>query len=198
MLIAARNAIAGGKKRLPYDAEVEYLESDRSSLVDTGIDLFDSTDFDFHLKFQVLALYDYVTLWAESTDSAESWIYSNGLCAVRIQNIRVTPQYRINIGSVIDYKITGRNNDNIFIDINGTTQTLNVIWNPVANMMLFGGYGNTGGQWRFFSLKLSKDGELVRDFIPVRVGQVGYMYDRVSRTLFANQGTGAFIVGPDV
>ena len=42
------------------------------------------------------------------------------------------------------------------------------------------------------------DGVLVRDFIPVRVGQVGYMYDRVSGQLFGNAGTGAFIVGPDV
>ena len=33
--------------------------------------------------------------------------------------------------------------------------------------------------------------------IPVRVGQVGYMYDRVSGQLFGNQGTGNFILGED-
>ena len=43
------------------------------------------------------------------------------------------------------------------------------------------------------------DGEdnLMADFIPVRVGDVGYMYDRVSGELFGNSGTGAFIIGPD-
>ena len=35
------------------------------------------------------------------------------------------------------------------------------------------------------------------DLIPVRVGQVGYMYDKVSRQLFGNSGTGNFILGND-
>ena len=35
------------------------------------------------------------------------------------------------------------------------------------------------------------------DFIPVRVGDIGYLYDRMSGQLFGNQGTGAFIIGPD-
>ena len=35
------------------------------------------------------------------------------------------------------------------------------------------------------------------DGIPVRMGEVGYLYDRVSGTLFGNAGTGEFIVGPD-
>ena len=38
----------------------------------------------------------------------------------------------------------------------------------------------------------------VLDMIPVRVGQVGYMYDRVSKTLFGNSGTGSFTLRPDV
>ena len=38
----------------------------------------------------------------------------------------------------------------------------------------------------------------VRNFIPVRVGNVGYMYDKVSGQLFGNSGTGNFILGPDV
>ena len=38
----------------------------------------------------------------------------------------------------------------------------------------------------------------VLDLIPVRKGNIGYMYDRVSGQLFGNQGTGAFIIGNDV
>jgi len=36
------------------------------------------------------------------------------------------------------------------------------------------------------------------DLIPVRVGQVGYMYDKISNKLFGNSGTGSFILGPDL
>lgn len=48
----------------------------------------------------------------------------------------------------------------------------------------------------FFSVR--RGGLYVIDFIPVRIGQVGYMFDRVSGTLFGNSGTDNFIVGSDV
>jgi hypothetical protein len=35
------------------------------------------------------------------------------------------------------------------------------------------------------------------DLVPVRIGNVGYMYDKVSGKLFGNAGTGNFILGPD-
>ena len=42
-----------------------------------------------------------------------------------------------------------------------------------------------------------REDNLMADFIPVRVGDVGYMYDRISGQLFGNAGTGAFVIGPD-
>lgn len=36
------------------------------------------------------------------------------------------------------------------------------------------------------------------DLISVRVGQVGYMYDKVSGQLFGNAGTGTFVLGNKV
>lgn len=44
----------------------------------------------------------------------------------------------------------------------------------------------------------NKSNILVRDFIPVRRGNVGYMYDKVSGKLFGNAGTGQFILGNDI
>ena len=42
-----------------------------------------------------------------------------------------------------------------------------------------------------------REDRLMADFIPVRVGDVGYMFDRVSGELLGNNGTGSFVVGPD-
>jgi hypothetical protein len=56
-------------------------------------------------------------------------------------------------------------------------------------------FGNT--RIRLYFVKLYKLNVLVGDFIPVRVGQVGYMYDKISHQLFGNSGTGSFILGPD-
>lgn len=49
---------------------------------------------------------------------------------------------------------------------------------------------------------VSEGGNIVRDFIPVRFmnengQQEGAMYDKVSKQLFRNKGTGSFTIGPD-
>lgn len=49
-----------------------------------------------------------------------------------------------------------------------------------------------------YDLKIYESGVLVRDMYPVRVGQVGYMYDKISNRLFGNSGTGTFTLGPDI
>lgn len=56
--------------------------------------------------------------------------------------------------------------------------------------------GWTTGVVRISSVKI--DDGLTFDAIPVRVGNVGYMYDKVSGKLFGNAGTGDFILGPDI
>jgi hypothetical protein len=50
---------------------------------------------------------------------------------------------------------------------------------------------------RCYSFKLAENKTVIFDSIPVRVGNVGYMYDRVSGQLFGNSGTGEFILGAD-
>jgi hypothetical protein len=51
---------------------------------------------------------------------------------------------------------------------------------------------------KVYYCKIWNGGNLVFDAIPVRVGQVGYMYDRVSGQLFGNSGSGDFVLGNDV
>ena len=49
---------------------------------------------------------------------------------------------------------------------------------------------------RYF--KIWSGSTLVRDYIPVRVGQVGYLYDKVNKTLYGNVGSGSFTYGNDI
>lgn len=58
--------------------------------------------------------------------------------------------------------------------------------------------GTSGFDCRLQSLQIYQNSELVRDFIAVRVGQVGYLYDSVSEELFGNNGTGSFTLGQDI
>ena len=59
-------------------------------------------------------------------------------------------------------------------------------------------YDSLGLYAKIYGQKIYLNNVLVRDFIPVRVGQVGYLYDKVSGQLFGNLGTDSFILGPDL
>ena len=49
-----------------------------------------------------------------------------------------------------------------------------------------------------YYLKLWQGTTLVRDFIPCRIGETGYMFDKVTETLFENNGTQSFTLGEDI
>ncbi|MBR6010493.1 MAG: hypothetical protein IKP35_03730, partial [Alphaproteobacteria bacterium] len=58
---------------------------------------------------------------------------------------------------------------------------------------------NEGATIRIYSAKLYDNGQLVRDFIPVRrnIDGVLGMYDKVTETLYTNAGSGNFYPGQD-
>lgn len=50
---------------------------------------------------------------------------------------------------------------------------------------------------KIFSLKIESNGNNY-EFIPVRIGNIGYLYEINSGELFGNAGTGNFTLGPDI
>ena len=53
------------------------------------------------------------------------------------------------------------------------------------------------GNGKLYSAKIRKNNVLVHNLIPVRIGQIGYLYDTISGTLYGNKGSGSFILGHD-
>lgn len=49
---------------------------------------------------------------------------------------------------------------------------------------------------RFFAATVVVDGVLLRDYIPVRIGDSGCLYDKVTKQIFECE-SGSFVVGPD-
>lgn len=53
--------------------------------------------------------------------------------------------------------------------------------------------------FKLYSLKCwDESGNLVRSFLPFRIGTTAYLYDEVSRSIFSNLGAGVFTYGSDV
>lgn len=91
-----------------------------------------------------------------------------------------------------------------YLTVNGITTSASftrAISNSNSTIKLFKSGSSTTTNYfsgRMYYFKLYQSSALVRDYVPVRVGQVGYMYDKVSRQLFGNSGTGNFTLGNDV
>lgn len=192
---------------LPYDAEVEYLESTGTQYIDTGILIDGTGTFSFEVK---------TTLTDRSSSGSiigtrES---SSGYTRYKSYNIfnMSTTQIRADLlgkKTVGDMKINTTANT-LIIKFDTSTQSLTVNGvNKAASstnqscsypFYLFSvNNGNTANiPQRLEYFKFVKNGNTIMHLIPVRVGTVGYMYDKISGTLFGNDGTGDFVLGNDI
>ena len=187
---------------LPYDAEIEYLESDGNQFIDTNY-IPTGTDNEFEISFRYLG---YVNIDPTNPSFAQifyAFISSNHLMyriiirksdsASNIYNGNIYNAGNLILSKNIDY-IVKANSSNIIVN------------NVYINWAFVSGQTNTAKirilktdtKARIKSFKWVKGNNVMFDMIPVRVGQVGYMYDKVSGQLFGNSGTGNFILGNDV
>ena len=204
MLINLRNAMMAGK-RLPYDAELEYLESTGTQWIDTGY--VPTADDSFYCRVKQNIIQDQA-FWGLA---GVAYLFWNG---VATNNSTFGGHPAIGNGRVNDVNPLGDTNwheilcqpSGILVDgIQITMQVTAQAQSPLNTVALFaravnsaGGGVAKNGQGRISAFKVERNGVLVRDFIPVRRGTVGYLYDRVSKRLFGNAGTGDFVLGPDV
>lgn len=195
-----RRRVYGGKS-LPYDAEIEYLESNGNQWIDTGV--APSRDLSFHCIFSTptgggigygAPGYGNVfgTRNSSSNNEYQLTLYYSGTVSIGKRNSSLG--FYQNTKN--DISFDGRNT----VSVNGVDKSITTseFTLNVGTIVLFAirdaGKVTQRQAGKIYSCSFGS----VRDFIPVRIGQVGYMYDKVSGQLFGNAGTGAFILGPDV
>ena len=186
-----RRRYMGGVKGLPYDAEIEYLEADGTQWLSTGITAKNGIDV------IIDCLYTYspsgTKVMVGSSASSGWWAGStNGKWGVTNQTTNNPSSL---VRHIIDVKYT--TNTEIYVDgvFCARQSRRGTVADPIA---LFNAYNSSfQSNARLYSA-IIKDGDtIVFDAIPVRVGQTGYLYDKISGTLFGNSGTGDFILGSD-
>ena len=193
MLVAARTAAWSGKA-LPYDAEVEYLESTGTQWIYTGYTKSQCPYFSLDVQPLIT-----------NVDSAMFGAYADGYT---VQQYLGRWRWFDNGWTLTDIPVDITRTTNItknakgwFVDGEITKTSSGLEGN--LSLVLFGTNSNNGVNKGAKSLRVNhlslfdKNSILVADFIPIRRGNIGYMFDRVSGELFGNSGTGAFIIGPD-
>jgi hypothetical protein len=191
--------------------EIEYLENYTGrEAIDTGIYGTHTTQVSFEVMFFYTSVTDYTggdafgsgiinwdntintlgVTYNRSNDALYSFL-GNHYKELRGLNLLTGIKHTITYSSKGTW-VNGVKKQNGWY--NNSFQTLYTI-----SAMVSRGYLGLGGsrKARLYNFSISDNGILVRDLIPVRVGNVGYMYDKVSGKLFGNAGTGSFILGPD-
>lgn len=193
-------------KSLPYDAEIEYLESSGKQYIDTGIVPYpDSTGFEGTVEYVALSggindSDNYIFGVRQNSQHTRFWAgVANRFLRGAIGTFKSTEiVVNINTKRVMTFNLNGNakitfGSDEFVMDTSSFTLQRN------AYLFAANDQGNPSfySSAKLYFAKIYEGTTLVRDFIPVRVGQVGYMYDKVSGQLFGNQGTGNFVLGPD-
>ena len=199
---------------LPYDAEVEYLESTGTAYINTGITPT--------LSYSVEMEFKWVSPWSETDGSGTLFGTMVGWNANTFMVVCTANSSKTELYNCWGNKNTYNNNKNYinglldgwhslsfrnkttYIDGTAIAGTTNGTGNPTGNVYVFcANYKNTatygsGTTKQIRSFKMyDASSNLVMDLIPVRKGTTGYMYDKVSKQLFGNAGTDAFVLGRD-
>jgi hypothetical protein len=191
---------------LPYDYKVEYLESRNGAYINTLLGTNNNYVIDCRFK---------VVNPTANISPFGFWVYAN--TALRIY-------WRGSGSFYYQYKSTNAINTNIItkdewhnvlftsekVIFDGQQFSPSTASNYVNNNIKFILFGNTSSNtgFEFMStnesfidiayISISLNNSKIADFIPVVKHNVGCMYDKVSKQLFYNSGTGQFIVGPRI
>lgn len=213
MMIAARESFAAAaRKRLPYDAEVRYLQSSGTQYFDTATQAADDVGYEMSVvDVSSFPTINMTTLFAGVfgssnrygaglTSSASStrfslfgwWnsamptatfnvsVLSNSVIGVNFANSR-----HVRIGSVYDQSITQTYNPSGTVIRILNAKRMATGANSFANCCIC----------KLSRFRVSRGSSVVADYVPVRVGTTGELYDRITGTFATRVGT--FTVGPD-
>ena len=209
--LARRRMMMGGSAKL-YDAEVEYIENDGQCIIDSKVN--SNSNLIIEAKFYIpritgtlygswlyggrnlnntIQMQGLLSPPADSTNTLQARYYTTMPCPHNYQGIVSVLQFR-NIFMELEH------NDIVTFD------TYNFSLN--TSIWIFGfnastgthKYDNTHPGSRLYYWRVSNGSTVLQDLIPVRKGNRGMMYDKVTGQLFDRIDDGLdahFIPGPD-
>lgn len=198
-----RRKLIVGNNKLPYDAEIEYLESGDGYCIistDTILTGYDNTIYaKFLIKGYTSEASTYANVWGCYAGEAYNTyrvIRGGSNSSIGVYNGRRASNgytgQALALNTVCNLTLNPNN-----YNINGTTKNYANSNKGTENTAFFKPIQNWA-KLRVYYFKVKKENTVILDLIPVRVGQVGYIYDKISGQLFGNSGTGNLILGNDI
>lgn len=200
-MTSARQIYLGSRRgpAVPYDAEVEYLESTGTQYIDTGVTV--SNEVGIEIDCSDIQLNTWIAGGRIGYMNGAIGFYRLSGGALRscfgneqYEGAFGTARYTITLRDAAysaDGGIVHRFSEQTFAN-NARIYIFNLCIDESGNL------SNIGMRGRMYGCRVYVGDDVIRDFIPVRAGTEGAMYDRVSGQLFRNSGTGVFGFGTDI
>jgi hypothetical protein len=195
-LIDLRNALMTGK-RLQYDAEVEYLESTGTQYINSGLTISDTLQVVGRFKTEDIC---WLFGGRSGGNNKQFSVYQQASSNMRFGYNNTSADKTISLGEHeidFDQNVAKADGNTLHTFTAATFSSPSPLYIGTLSVNEQGNPSTQCLKGRIYYCKIYVAGVLVRDYIPVRKGTVGYLYDRVSGALFGNAGTGDFVLGPD-
>lgn len=211
------DSAGGAPVVLPYDAEIEYIQTTGTQYINTGI-VQQSRNFEVSMRFQWTGSIasQFESFFAYMKDGGitprsgfhkyqSKWMFGTNTTTTTSSSADG------NVHDVLWTSNASTQKEQLFLDGTkigeGTISSTGLSTNTIP---FFIGCRNRNGStdnpasMRIMSLNYKYFSDAAHttlvqewDFIPVRVGSTGYLYEKISSTLFGNNGTGSFTLGND-
>ncbi len=181
---------------LPYDAQVEYLQSSGTQYIDTDV-LF-QIGLQIDIEAKINSNYSTTQVLLGPSASGGCWLgnvsYNSGSFGIGANANQVIGRSNSKTSMTLNY-IQGSTT----LVGNGITRSLSRGTNPTTTTIkLFSTGSGYYSYANIYSCVISHNSVILANFIPVRKDGIGYLYDKISGNLFGNSGTGSFTLGNDV
>lgn len=193
-----------------YDAEIEYLyvNGSKGCYIDTGITPDANTGV--YAKLYTSHFNDEYIIGVRNNTTDTRWLIghsSNGWYCGYGEAIFIEDNRQPYINEIYEIELNFKNSGKMSNLTNDTYKNLPILnFIPENSITLFKAncFDNNLINQSFmtascgiYEVKISQGNNIIMHLIPVRKDGVGYMFDKISKHLFSNQGTGTFILGPD-
>lgn len=184
---------------LLWSTPVEYLESTGTQYIDLPMDVASGTFFEVDMTFipKYTNTSRYSVFSAKPYQQFEGQFYSlNAQNAITYASTIGSKSTSGEWGGVVGEKThyilstTGKtNNQGVY------TELLRPLTATITAFRIFGSYRNTSRYpIAFVNYKITAGTQVLYDLTPVKIGTIGYMFDLVESNLYANAGTGDFVL----
>ena len=188
-----------------FEYMVEYIATDGNAYIDTGVNQYTHTNefimgtptvTNINFFGSIYSTQKYIISYSTSSKwKFEFSTYSTTNTTTLLANTK----YKIENTGTRAFTITNLSSNSSFTltvssgRYSGTYPTYLFAVNNAGTPILSGCNG-----LRCYRAKIKNGSTLVVDYIPVRIGSTGYMYNRVTKSLVKNAGSGKFTPGPDI